>query len=58
MIGLRAGTRIWLAAGATDMRRLRQLGNAGADGAGEEPVLGVTYSDSGVRGRRGDVVKL
>src|SRR5713226_5266289 len=41
MIGLAPGTRVWLAAGVTDMRKwLRQPGGAGADGAREGPVLG------------------
>ena len=41
MIGLPAGTRVWLAAGVTDMRKgLRRPGCDGADGAGREPVLG------------------
>jgi transposase len=56
MIGLRTETKIWLAAGATDMRR-------GFDGLSlkvqtvlnEQPFSGHVFV---FRGRRGDVVKL
>jgi transposase len=56
MIGLSAGTRIWLAAGATDMRK-------GFDGLAalvqtqlhEDPFAGHVFV---FRGRRGDRVKL
>lgn len=56
MIGLPAGTRIWLAAGMTDMRR-------GMDGLAalvqttltENPFSGHVFI---FRGRRGDLVKL
>jgi transposase len=56
MIGLPAGTRIWLAAGVTDMRR-------GMDGLAalvqtaltEDPFAGHVFV---FRGRRGDLVKL
>ena len=56
MIELRTGTRIWLAAGVTDMRR-------GFDGLSaqvqtvlnEQPFSGHVFV---FRGRRGDIVKL
>ena len=56
MIGLPAGTQVWLAAGATDMRR-------GFDGLAalvtssllEDPVSGHVFV---FRGRRGDRVKV
>lgn len=56
MIGLPAGTRIWLAAGVTDMRK-------GMDGLAalaqtvleQEPFAGHVFV---FRGRRGDLVKL
>lgn len=56
MIGLPAGTRVWLAAGATDMRR-------GFDGLAaqvqtvlkEDPFSGHVFA---FRGRRGDLIKL
>jgi hypothetical protein len=41
MNGLPAGTRVWLAAGTTDMRkRFDSLSGAGADGARAGSVLG------------------
>ena len=56
MIELRSGTRIWIAAGVTDMRR-------GFDGLSaqvqtvlnEQPFSGHVFV---FRGRRGDIVKL
>jgi transposase len=55
MIGLPAGTRVWLAAGATDMRK-------GFDSlaAQAQSVLGHLFSGHVFcfRGRRGDLVKL
>lgn len=56
MIGLAAGTRVWLAAGVTDMRK-------GMDGLtalvqttlAEQPFSGHIFV---FRGRRGDLVKL
>jgi transposase len=56
MIGLPAGTRVWLAAGVTDMRK-------GMDGLAalvqttlvENPFSGQLFA---FRGRRGDLVKL
>lgn len=56
MIGLPAGTRVWLAAGVTDMRK-------GMDGLAalvqttlaEDPFCGHIFV---FRGRRGDLVKL
>ena len=56
MIGLPAGTRVWLAAGVTDMRK-------GMDGLAalaqtvleQEPFSGHVFV---FRGRRGDLVKL
>jgi len=56
MIGLPSGTRVWLAAGVTDMRK-------GMDGLaalvqttlGENPFCGHIFV---FRGRRGDLVKL
>ena len=56
MIGLPAGTRVWLAAGVTDMRK-------GMDGLAalaqtvleQEPFAGHVFV---FRGRRGDLVKL
>jgi transposase len=56
MIGLPAGTRVWLAAGVTDMRR-------GFDGLAaqvqtvlkEDPFSGHVFA---FRGRRGDLIKL
>lgn len=56
MIGLPSGTRIWLAAGRTDMRRgfdgLAALAQSALD---QEPFSGHVFV---FRGRRGDIVKL
>ena len=56
MISLPAGTRVWLAAGATDMRRgfdglARQVQQA----LGQDPCSGHLFV---FRGRRGDLVKV
>ena len=56
MIGLPAGTRIWIAAGVTDMRK----GFPGLS-AGVQTVLEENAFSGRVfvfRGRRGDLVKL
>ena len=56
MIGLPSGTRIWLAAGRTDMRRgfdgLAALAQSALD---QEPFSGHVFV---FRGRRGDIIKL
>jgi transposase len=56
MIGLPSGTRIWLAAGLTDMRRgfdgLAALAQSALD---QEPFSGHVFV---FRGRRGDIIKL
>lgn len=56
MIGLPSGTRIWLAAGRTDMRRgfdgLAALAQSALD---QEPFSGHVFV---FRGRRGNIVKL
>ena len=56
MIGLPTGTRIWLAAGVTDMRRGMDGLGAFVQGAlAENPFSGHVFI---FRGRRGDLVKL
>lgn len=56
MIGLPAGTRIWLVAGVTDMRRGMDGLAAIVQGAlAENPFSGHVFI---FRGRRGDLVKL
>ena len=56
MIGLPSGTRIWLAAGLTDMRRGFDGLAALAQSALElEPFSGHVFV---FRGRRGDIIKL
>jgi transposase len=56
MIGLPAGTRIWLAAGLTDMRRGFDGLAALAQSALElDPFSGHVFV---FRGRRGDIIKL
>lgn len=56
MIGLPAGTRIWLVAGLTDMRRGMDGLAAIVQGAlAENPFSGHVFI---FRGRRGDLVKL
>ncbi|MFM8495667.1 MAG: IS66 family insertion sequence element accessory protein TnpB [Planctomycetia bacterium] len=56
MIGLPAGTRIWLAAGVTDMRRgMDGLAALVQSALAENPFSGHVFL---FRGRRGDLVKL
>jgi len=56
MIGLPSGTRVWLAAGATDMRRgFDGLATQVQQSLAEDPFSGQVYV---FRGRRGDRVKL
>ena len=56
MIGLPAGTRIWLAAGVTDMRRgMDGLAALVQTALAEDPFSGHVFI---FRGRRGDLIKL
>src|SRR5271169_2184871 len=56
MIGLPAGTRVWLAAGATDMRKgFDSLAAQAQSVLGQDPFSGHVFC---FRGRRGDLVKL
>jgi transposase len=56
MIGLPAGTRIWLAAGATDMRcGFNGLAAKVQTALAEDPFSGHVFV---FRGRRGDIIKL
>src|SRR3954453_21612680 len=56
MIGLPAGTRIWLAAGATDMRKdFDSLAGQAQTVLGRDPFSGHVFC---FRGRRGDLIKL
>ena len=56
MIGLQAGTRIWLAAGITDMRRgFHGLSAQVQTVLEQEPYSGHVFV---FRGRRGDLIKL
>ena len=56
MIGLPAGTRVWLVAGVTDMRRgMDGLAAIVQSALAENPVSGHVFI---FRGRRGDLVKL
>jgi transposase len=56
MIGLPAGTRIWLAAGMTDMRRgFDGLAAIAQERLAADPFSGHVFV---FRGRRGDLVKL
>lgn len=56
MIGPRAGTRIWLAAGVTDMRcGIDSLAVKVQTALAEDPYAGHVFA---FRGRRGDLVKL
>jgi len=56
MIGLPSGTRIWLAAGMTDMRRgFDGLATIAQEKLGADPFGGHVFV---FRGRRGDLVKL
>ena len=56
MIGLPAGTQVWLAAGATDMRRgMHGLAAQVQTALSENPYSGHVFA---FRGRRGDLVRL
>lgn len=56
MIGLPAGTRVWIAAGVTDMRKgMGGLAAIVQTALGERPFSGDVFV---FRGRRGDLVKL
>ncbi|NVI09993.1 IS66 family insertion sequence element accessory protein TnpB [Paraburkholderia youngii] len=56
MISLPAGTRIWIAAGVTDMRcGFQGLAAKVQTALGENPLGGNVYI---FRGRRGDLVKI
>lgn len=56
MIGLPSGTRIWLAAGMTDMRRgFDGLASIAQEKLGADPFGGHVFA---FRGRRGDLIKL
>jgi len=56
MMGLPAGTRIWLAAGATDMRKgFDSLAVEAQPVLGKDPFSGHVFC---FRGRRGDLIKL
>ncbi len=56
MIGLPLGTRVWIAAGVTDMRRgMDSLAALVQTVLGEQPFSGNVFV---FRGRRGDLVKL
>src|SRR5437764_10659212 len=56
MIALPAGTRIWLAAGATDMRKgFDSLAVQAQTVLGKDPFSGHVFC---FRGRRGDLIKL
>ena len=56
MIGLPAGTRIWIAAGVTDLRR----GFTGLSGMVQTALAGNPFSGQVFvfRGKRGDLIKL
>src|SRR5258708_5177938 len=56
MIGLPAGTRVWLAAGVTDLRKgFDGLAAQAQTVLGEDPFSGHVFA---FRGRRGDLIKL
>ncbi|MDO8252828.1 MAG: IS66 family insertion sequence element accessory protein TnpB [Rhodoferax sp.] len=56
MIGLPAGTRVWLAAGLTDMRRgFDGLAALVQSALAQDPFSGHVFV---FRGRRGDIIKL
>ena len=56
MIGLAAGTRVWLAAGVTDMRKgFDSLAAQAQTVLGKDPFSGHVFC---FRGRRGDLIKL
>jgi len=56
MIGLPAGTRIWIVAGATDLRRgFTGLSGMVQTALTENPISGQVYV---LRGKRGDLIKI
>src|SRR5260370_41675269 len=56
MIGVPAGTRVWLAAGVTDMRKgFDSLAAQAQTVLGKDPFSGHVFC---FRGRRGDLLKL
>lgn len=56
MIGLPAGTRVWLAAGMTDMRKgFDGLASIAQSALAQDPFSGHVFV---FRGRRGDIIKL
>lgn len=56
MIGLPSGTRIWLAAGLTDMRKgFDGLATLAQSALAQQPFSGHVFV---FRGRRGDIIKL
>ena len=56
MIGLASGTRVWLAAGVTDMRKgFDSLAAQAQSVLGKDPFSGHVFC---FRGRRGDLIKL
>ena len=56
MIGLAPGTKVWLAAGVTDMRKgMDGLAAVAQTALAEDPFRGHVFA---FRGRRGDLVKL
>ncbi|OOG60966.1 IS66 family insertion sequence element accessory protein TnpB [Polaromonas sp. C04] len=56
MIGLPAGTRVWLAAGLTDMRKgFDGLCTLAQSALAQDPFCGHVFV---FRGRRGDIIKL
>ena len=56
MIGLAPGTRVWLAAGVTDMRKgFDSLAAQAQTVLGKDPFSGHVFC---FRGRRGDLLKL
>lgn len=56
MIGLPLGTRVWIAAGVTDMRKgMEGLATLVQTALGEHPFSGDVFA---FRGRRGDLLKL
>ena len=56
MIGLPAGTRVWLAAGQTDMRKgFDGLATLAQSALTQDPFSGHVFV---FRGRRGDIIKL
>ena len=56
MIGLPAGTRVWLAVGMTDMRKgFDGLASIAQSALAQDPFSGHVFV---FRGRRGDIIKL